>query len=164
MSKFRKPAVTALAVLAVFLLWHARTTAQENASAGIITVFDHAKLDASFARALDHEGSDVIWGHASNGATYNVSAHSREGTKAPCKPEGCSHKDYTAIVYVVSGSATIMVGGTAKAAPDKFGGEPVQGGESHKLTKGDLYLVPPDTPHWYKDVEGPFRYIEVPIH
>ena len=84
--------------------------------------------------------------------------------KAACKPEGCSHKDFTAVVYVVSGAATLVIGGTARlTAPDRFGGQPIQGGESHRISKGDIYIVPPDTIHWYKDVETPFRYIEVPV-
>jgi quercetin dioxygenase-like cupin family protein len=48
-------------------------------------------------------------------------------------------------------------------APDKFGGRSIQGGESYRISKGDVYIVPPDTIHWYKNVETPFRYIEVPV-
>jgi quercetin dioxygenase-like cupin family protein len=93
-----------------------------------------------------------------------VDTHSRESVKAACKPEGCSHKDFTAVVYVVSGAATLVIGGTAKAAArDKFGGQAIQGGESHRISKGDIYIVPPDTIHWYKNVEAPFRYLEVPV-
>jgi len=67
-------------------------------------------------------------------------------------------------VYVVSGSATLVVGGGAKSvAADKFGGKLVQGGESHRITKGDIFIMPPDTIHWYKNVETPFRYLEVPV-
>jgi mannose-6-phosphate isomerase-like protein (cupin superfamily) len=93
-----------------------------------------------------------------------VSTHSRESVKSACKPEGCSHTGFTAVVYVVSGAATLVIGGTAKTtAPDKFGGKSIQGGESHRISKGDVYIVPPDTIHWYKNVETPFRYIEVPV-
>ena len=121
-----------------------------NSSAGVITVFYHAKLEASFARANDNGGSDVVWGHTSSEGTYNVSTHSRDSAKVACKPEGCSHKGFTAVVYVVSGAATLVIGGTAKApAPDKFGGHAIQGGETYRVGKGDIYLVPPDTIHWY---------------
>ncbi len=68
------------------------------------------------------------------------------------------------MVYVVNGAATLVIGGTAKvAAADKFGGLSIQGGESHRVSKGDVYIVPPDTIHWHKDVEAPFQYIEVPV-
>lgn len=160
-----RKAVLAVAVfVAMGIGWHARTIAQENSGAGIITVFDHQKLDASFERALANGGSDIVWSHTSGAGTYNVDTHSRENGKAPCKPEGCSHKDFTAVVYVVSGSATLVVSGSTKSAADKFGGHPIQGGESYRVGKGDMYLVPPDTFHFYKDIEGPFRYLEVPVH
>jgi mannose-6-phosphate isomerase-like protein (cupin superfamily) len=38
-------------------------------------------------------------------------------------------------------------------APDKFGGALIQGGQSHRISKGDVYIVPPDTIHWYRHVE-----------
>jgi mannose-6-phosphate isomerase-like protein (cupin superfamily) len=165
MWSIRTAVLTGLAVVAIGTAWHAKTRAQENSSSGIITVFDHTKLAASFAKAVANGGSDLVWSHTSSKGTYNVDTHSREPVKGACKPEGCSHKDFTAVVYVVNGAATLVIGGTAKApGPDKFGGEPIQGGESHRVSKGDMYIVPPDTVHWYKDVEAPFQYIEVPVH
>lgn len=165
MLTVRKTILTGLAVMAIGAVWHARTIAQENSSSGVVTVFDHEKLDASFAKALSNGGSNLLWTHSSSEGTYNVDTHSRESVKAACIPEGCSHKGFTAVVYVVSGAATLVIGGTAKTtAPDKFGGQPIQGGESHRISKGDVFIVPPDTIHWYKNVESPFQYIEVPVH
>ncbi len=68
------------------------------------------------------------------------------------------------MVYVVSGSATLVIGGppTAQAAaPDKFGGLSILSGQSHRISKGDVIVVPPDHVHWYRNVEVPFRYLEV---
>ena len=164
MSKTRRAIGSGLALLAIAAVWYSKTNAQEASTTGMITVFDHAKLDASFTKAIANGGSDVLWNHASGGNAYNVSTHSRESVKGACKPEGCSHKGFTAVVYVVSGSATLVVGGTVKAAaPDKSGGHAIQGGESHRVSKGDMYIVPPDTIHWYKDVQAPFQYLEVPV-
>ena len=93
-----------------------------------------------------------------------MSVHSRESANAACPPQGCSHKGFTAVVIVVSGAATLEIGGTVKAAaPDKFGGHLVQGGESRRISQGDMFIMPPDTVHWYRDVATPFRYIEVPV-
>jgi len=161
----RKTVLTGLAVVAICSVWHAKATAQENPFHGIVTVFDHGKLEASCDQALSKGGSNLLWSHTSSEGTYNVDTHSRESVKAACKPEGCSHKGYTAVVYVVSGAATLVVGGTVKTtAPDKFGGQSIQGGESHRISKGDVFIMPPDTIHWYKDVNSPFRYLEVPVH
>ena len=164
MLNVRMTVLTGLAIVAVGAAWHARTRAQENSSSGVVTVFDHEKMDASFAKALSNGGGNLLWSRTSSVGTYTVSTHSRESVKAACKPEGCGHTGYTAVVYVVSGAATMVVGGTAKAtAPDKFGGQSIQGGESHRISKGDVFIMPPDTIHWYKDVETPFRYLEVPV-
>jgi mannose-6-phosphate isomerase-like protein (cupin superfamily) len=157
MLNIRNTVLAGVVVLAI-------AAAQEKSSTGVVTVFDHTKLDASFTKALAGGGSSLLWSHTSSKGTYNVDAHSRDSVKSVCKPEGCSHKDYTAVVYVVSGAATMVVGGTAKnTAPDKFGGQYIQGGESHRISKGDVFIMPPDTFHWYKDVEAPFRYLEVPV-
>ena len=156
--------LTGFSVLAIAAVWHGKTIAQENSSSGIVTVFDHEKLDASFTKALSNQGSNLLWSHTSSQGAFDVETHSRDSVKAACKPEGCSHKGFTAVVYVVSGAANLVIGGTAKAtAPDKFGGELIQGGKSHRISKGDVYIVPPDTIHWYRDVETLFRYIEVPV-
>ncbi|HZP33725.1 MAG TPA: hypothetical protein VFB23_10235 [Candidatus Acidoferrales bacterium] len=165
----RKFSLAILAAAAFAAGWFVRgsfvkVAAQEKSSTGVVTVFDRQKLDASFGKALASEGSSLLWSHTSSAGTYNVDTHSRESVKSACKPEGCSHKGFTAVVYVVSGSATLAIGGTAKAAmPDKFGGELVQGGQSHRISAGDIYIVPPDTIHWYKDVQAPFHYVEVPV-
>ena len=164
MLNIRNAALAGLTVAAIAAIWQSKSSAQEKSSTGVVTVFDHQKLDASFTKALADGGSNLLWSHTSSKGTYNVDTHSRDSVKSVCKPEGCSHKDYTAVVYVVSGAATMVVGGAAKmAAPDKFGGQYIQGGESRRISKGDVFIMPPDTFHWYKNVEAPFRYLEVPV-
>ena len=165
MLEIRQTVLKGLAVVAICTAWHVNATAQENPSPGVVTVFDHQKVEASCDQAVSKGGSSLLWSHTSSEGTCNVDTHSLESVKAACKPEGCSHKGYTAVVYVVSGAATLVVGGTVKtSAPDKFGGQSIQGGESHRISKGDVFIMPPDTIHWYKDVKAPFRYLEVPVH
>ena len=76
-----------------------------------------------------------------------------------------SHGDYRlGLGGCEEGGRHMVVGGTAKiSAPDKFGGQYIQGGESRRISKGDVFIMPPDTIHWYKNVEAPFRYLEVPV-
>ena len=166
MGNIRTMVLTGAAVIAAGAAWHAESFAQQDAAsgAGVATVFDHTKLDASFASALTNGGTAPLWSRTSSYGTSNVSVHSRESEKSACPPQGCSHKVYTAVVIVTSGAATLVVGGTTKAsAADKFGGQLVQGGESRRISQGDVFIMPPDTIHWYKDVATPFRYIEVPV-
>ena len=158
MWSIRKMVMTGAAVIAAGAAWHATSVAQDNAATGVgvVTVFDHAKLDASFAKALANGGTAPLWSRTSSYGTSDVSVHSRESTNSACPPQGCSHKVYTAVVIVVSGAATLEVGGTTKAAAaDKFGGQLVQGGASRHISQGDMFIMPPDTLHWYKDVAAP---------
>lgn len=157
--------IAGVAVFAAGVASHGESAAQENASgAGVVTVFDHTKLDASFAKALANGGTAPLWSRTSNYGTSEVSVHSRESVNSACPVQGCSHKNYTAVVIVTSGAATLVVGGATKAAvADKFGGQLVGGGQSRRISQGDMFIMPPDTLHWYKDVAAPFRYIEVPV-
>ncbi|HXJ01764.1 MAG TPA: hypothetical protein VNH44_11105 [Micropepsaceae bacterium] len=166
MWSIRKMVLTGAAIIAAGAAWTVKSSAQENAASGVgvVTVFDHAKLDTSFAAALAKGGTAPIWSRTSSYGTSEVSVHSRASETSACPPQGCSHKGYTAVVIVTSGAATLVVGGTAKAAAaDKFGGQLVQGGQSHRISQGDVFIMPPETFHWYKDVATPFHYIEVPV-
>ena len=165
MWTIRKMIMIGAAAIAAGAAWLVESAAQENtgSGAGVVTVFDRAKLDASSANAMVKGASAPLWSRTSGSGTAVVGVRSRDST-TPCPPEGCSHKGYTAVVIVVSGAATLEVGGTTKAAgADKFGGQLVQGGESHRISQGDVFFMPPDTFHWYKDVATPFRYITVPV-
>jgi hypothetical protein len=165
MGTIRKIIMIGAAVIAAGAASLAQSGAEENAGsgAGVVTVFDHAKLDTLFANALAKGASVPLWSRSSSYGTSVVNMRSRD-SMSPCPPQGCGHTGYTAVVIVTSGAATLEVGGTTKAAgADKFGGRLVQGGESHRISQGDVFIMPPDTIHWYKEVVGPFDYIIVPV-
>jgi hypothetical protein len=115
MWNIRKMVMTGAVIIAAGSAWHVRSVAQENAASGVgvATVFDRAKLDASFAKALANGGTAPLWSRVSSYGTSNVSAHSRDSSNSACPPQGCSHKGFTAVVIVVSGAATLEVGGTS---------------------------------------------------
>lgn len=75
------------------------------------------------------------------------------------------HEHETDVVYVLEGSATFVTGGTLlganTVAPGEIRGSDIQGGETRTLVKGDVVVVPPNTPHWFKDVTDPFLYFVV---
>ena len=164
MLHLRKIALIGLVVVAFGGGWLSKTVAQDASSYAFVTVFDHEKVDVSFAKALSAGGSMVLFRRTTPLGPYRVNTQSRESVLAACPPEGCSHTGFTAVVYVVSGAATLVIGGseTAKAAvADPFGGQPILSGQSHRISKGDVIIVPPNHIHWYKNVEAPFRYLEV---
>ena len=143
--------------------WLAKANAQPKAAAPLITYFSHEKVDASFVQAHASTGSrDLFARKDRQGHTWAI--HSNDRGKAD---EGTlhSHEDWTAVVVIVSGAASFITPGTASQAPRARqtvdGGQLIGAGESHRITKGDVVIIPPDTPHMYKDIEEPFRYLVV---
>jgi glc operon protein GlcG len=71
----------------------------------------------------------------------------------------------TDILYVLDGTATLITGGratNAKAiAADEQRGDAIEGGESRRLVKGDVVVIPNGVPHLFKDVTAPFLYFVV---
>jgi len=71
------------------------------------------------------------------------------------------------IIYMLDGTTTFVTGGTIvggqTTAPDEIRGTSVQGGETRRLTKGDVIVIPKGTPHWFKDVSGPLNYYVVKV-
>jgi glc operon protein GlcG len=83
------------------------------------------------------------------------------------------HMEWTDVIYVTRGSATLVTGGrlsndtTPKTFPDgrpftetKMGSS-IIGGESRRIGVGDVVVIPAGTPHWFKDIDGPFWFFNV---
>ena len=68
-------------------------------------------------------------------------------------------------MVIMSGAATFITPGTAPstkvAGVTPEGGQLIGAGESHRVGKGDVVIIPPNAPHMYKNVEEPFRYLVV---
>ena len=77
------------------------------------------------------------------------------------------HSLDTDIIYVLQGSATLVTGGTAvdakEIAPDEIRGSRIDGGVTRELSKGEVIIVPNNTPHWFKDVNGEFLYYTIKV-
>jgi glc operon protein GlcG len=77
------------------------------------------------------------------------------------------HTRDTDIIYVLDGGATLVTGGTAVGTstigPDEIRGTAIKGGETHRLTKGDVIVIPNGVPHWFKEVEAPLVYYVVKV-
>jgi len=73
----------------------------------------------------------------------------------------------TDIIYVVDGTATIVTGGTAvepkEIAPNETRGSRIDGGDTQRLAKGDVIIVPNGVPHWFKEVNGAFLYYTIKV-
>jgi uncharacterized protein GlcG (DUF336 family) len=93
---------------------------------------------------------------------YKIHASRREG---PGMAE--VHTRDTDIVYVLQGGATLVTGGTVvggkATATDEIRGDAITGGETRRLVKGDVVVVPNGVPHWFKQVDGPLLYYVVKV-
>ena len=110
-----------------------------------------AELMAALKEATARAGMQT--GAISNTDQYRINVIRRTQSGTPL-----THAGNTELHYIIEGSATVVTSG--KVVRDSSGAT-VEGGVSRRVTKGDVILVPADTPHWYKDVEGSVTYLEV---
>jgi glc operon protein GlcG len=73
----------------------------------------------------------------------------------------------TDIIYVMQGTATFVTGGTVvdakEIASHEFRGSRIEGGVTRQLAKGEVIIVPNNTPHWFKEVNGEFLYYTIKV-
>ncbi len=119
-----------------------------------INYFTHAQVQRAFANGgvlVDGQGRD-----------YAVNASRRD--KAG---EAEVHILDTDLIYVQDGSATFVTGGTVinpkTTETNEIRGEAIAGGETRQIARGDVITIPNGTPHWFKDVRGPFTYYVVKV-
>lgn len=128
----------------------ASSSSSEMKSSSAVTYIESKKVKAAFAKGaplLEVEG-------------YKVHASRRDG---PGIAE--VHTWETDVIYVLEGSATFVTGGTVvdskTTEPGQIRGPSVTGGESRRIAKGDVIIVPNGVPHWFKEVQEPFLYFVV---
>jgi len=137
--------LTALVVLAVPAL--PVIAAPESA-----TFIENQKLLEAFAKP----------GNLVNTGEYRVQTSRR------VKPGGVEvHEKETDIFYVADGAATLVTGGTVVDAkttrPHQIAGTGINGGESRRISKGDVVVIPAGVPHWFKEVDGFVNYLVVKV-
>jgi glc operon protein GlcG len=121
-------------------------------SAETVTYFEKAAVAAAFARGVPLIESGAFKVHASRREKAGLAE---------------VHTDETDIIYVTEGTATFVTGGTVvdgkEVAPGETRGASIRGGETRRLTKGDVIIVPAGVPHWFQAVEGTFTYYVVKV-
>jgi mannose-6-phosphate isomerase-like protein (cupin superfamily) len=121
-------------------------------SAEPVTYIDSKKLAEAFAKP----------GNLVNATDYRVQTSRR------VKPGGAEvHEKETDIFYVVDGAATFVTGGTVTdprtTRPAQIAGSGITGGESRRIAKGDVIVIPAGVPHWFKEVDGFINYFVVKV-
>ena len=130
-------------------------TAMSNDPTPAVSYWERSKVDDAFSKgAVLFDGSD--------GRNYMVHASRRE------KPGQAEiHTKDADVIYVLQGSATFITGGEAIDAkttePNELRGSGIKGGETRKIAKGDVIIVPHGVPHQFLEVTDPFLYFVVKV-
>jgi quercetin dioxygenase-like cupin family protein len=78
------------------------------------------------------------------------------------------HASDADIFHVLEGTATFVTGGTMLnehgTAAGETRGSGIDGGDSRRLGPGDVITIAAGVPHWFKSVDGRFRYYIVKVH
>jgi len=77
------------------------------------------------------------------------------------------HDKETDVLYVVDGEATFVYGGKMVGGkvtqPGQWLGSDITGGQTHRIAKGDVFVIPAGVPHWFKDVPTSVSYFVVKV-
>jgi mannose-6-phosphate isomerase-like protein (cupin superfamily) len=116
------------------------------------------KPGADIAAVLQ-KGSASATGTSTSPVTSNE--HYRVSVLTRAKPAGAlAHPGNSELLYITEGSGTMISGGTLVPAAD---GKPasIVNGTSQRFTKGDVFIVPVGSPHWFAAIDTPVSYLEV---
>jgi mannose-6-phosphate isomerase-like protein (cupin superfamily) len=106
----------------------------------VVSYVNHEKVAATMAK-----GGAIIEDHG-----LRVLAQRRGAGEAEL------HKKTNHVFIIVEGEATMVTGGklvdAKQTAPGQIRGTSVAGGETHRLSKGDVITIPAKTPHWWREV------------
>ncbi len=68
------------------------------------------------------------------------------------------HEKEAELFYVIDGSGTLVTGGKlageSRTNADNLTGTGIDGGDIQNVAKGDFFIVPENTPHWFSKING----------
>ncbi|MFN7983525.1 MAG: AraC family ligand binding domain-containing protein [Vicinamibacterales bacterium] len=124
-------------------------------SAGIFKA--NSDLQAVLAKAMAG-ATDMSTSAVANTDQYRVNIVHR-----PKANFAIAHPGNTELHYIIEGSGTVTTGGKIVRKPGAAASTAtIEGGESHKVTKGDIVIVPAGSAHMYSEVAASgITYLEV---
>ncbi|HEU4506625.1 MAG TPA: heme-binding protein [Pyrinomonadaceae bacterium] len=143
-----------LAIAGANVLAEAKLSSKMPANGPAAIFYDAKQVSTSFS-----SGAVLL-----DGSDRNYMVHTSRRDK-PGLAE--VHSLDTDIIYVLQGNATLVTGGTAvdakETAPNEFRGSRIDGGVTRQISKGEVIIVPNNTPHWFKEVNGEFLYYTIKV-
>ncbi|HXB69253.1 MAG TPA: cupin domain-containing protein [Candidatus Acidoferrales bacterium] len=123
-----------------------------SAAGSGVTYVDHEKVTAALAKGGPLvSAQDLLVSCSHREKAGQVEVHDKE----------------TDVIYMVDGEATFvtggeMIGGKVTKAGQSLGTD-IKGGDTHRLSKGDVIVVPAGVPHWFKEVPHSVSYYVVKV-
>ncbi len=147
-------------------------TAQAADSRGVATDIPNADVQALAKTMLSMPGGDQLLRVVPiNNGEYNVGVAVVHRAKAANIQAALDHNEITEVYHIMSGSGTMVSGGTMENAKDQtpvnpvigpsLAGGKITGGVSRKVGAGDVIIVPPNTPHGWSEVAEELIYLVV---
>jgi mannose-6-phosphate isomerase-like protein (cupin superfamily) len=85
----------------------------------------------------------------------------------PARGSASVHESDAELIYVVQGAGAIQIGGTMQNVkrqnPTNLTGDSIEGGQTRPLAKGDVLLVPQDTPHQVVSVQSALVFLTMKV-
>jgi mannose-6-phosphate isomerase-like protein (cupin superfamily) len=117
------------------------------------TYLSHQELAAVMKTSIA-TGKDPALSQIASTDEYFINEVHRTKTAVPY-----AHPGWTEVHIILAGGGTLITGGRISTRPD--GTKVIEDGVSRKVQKGDVVIVPADTPHWYSQIDGSLDAIEV---
>jgi mannose-6-phosphate isomerase-like protein (cupin superfamily) len=134
-----------------------------------VTFASSADIAALIAKArADHKDDQPTAGaRILQLSPYNANLEYRTGVGP-----AAVHETEAELFYVLDGSGTLITGGKLvgekRLNPQNLTGTGVTGGMSRAVAKGDLLIVPENTPHWFSAINGTLvmmsLHVPRPVH
>jgi mannose-6-phosphate isomerase-like protein (cupin superfamily) len=143
-----------IAISLVFTIVAVAAWAQQPA-APTKTYSSAADVAALLAKAkADHkDGQPTVAENILHLAPYNANLEYRTAVGP-----AAVHEREAELFYVLDGSATLVTGGKLanekRTNAENLTGTGIEGGNAQAVAKGDVVIVPENTPHWFSQIDG----------
>jgi glc operon protein GlcG len=122
---------------------------------------------AAAARVTHIAAADVAAAFAKGVPLLEVPGYKVHASRRESAGMAEVHRTDTDIIHVLEGTAVLVTGGDVvdgkTTAPDEIRGAAIRGGETMRLTAGDVVVVPNGVPHWFREVPGVLLYYVVKV-
>jgi mannose-6-phosphate isomerase-like protein (cupin superfamily) len=138
--------VLTIAAAAAYAQQPAPPTKTYSSAADVAALMAKAKADHK-------DGQPTVIENILRLAPYNANLEYRTGVGP-----AAVHEREAEIFYVLDGSATLTTGGKLteekRTNPENLTGTGIDGGKAQAVAKGDVVIVPENTPHWFSAING----------